>query len=396
MNANLVEPTARENMAGTKRFWNRINPAYLTTQTTADTYVITPSVPVTGYGLNERWSTRFNIANAGTSPTVLVSSLPPLNIKKYISGALTAPVAGDIQGGVAQDWYYDGLGNAILINPTPILVQNFTSIASTSNGGLAYSSSTGAIVTRIDPSTLTTKASFTSSDSFLAQAAGSTFATAGLISALRTTLALPALKSPTVLTTSGTFVAAFTGVHKITATGGGGGGGGSANVSQGTGGGGAAATGIGWQSLTAGQSYTVTIGGPGAGGASGGADGGTGGTTTFAGTSTITATGGAGGKGTTASSASGGAGGSASNADINLAGPTGQGGGLTTISGGGSGGNGGGTVWGSGGTGNTFAVGGAGSNGLVYGAGGGGAQAGGAGAAGGNGAGGVVVVEVVS
>ena len=178
MNANLVEPTARAQMGGTKRFWNRVNAVYPSTQSTADSYVITPSVPVTGYGLYERWATRFNIANASTSPTMLVSSLPALNIKKYVAGVLTAPASGDIQGGVAQTWYYDGLGNAILENPVPVVVQNFTSIASTSNGGINYSAATGAIVTRVDPSLLTTFATPTSSDSILGQRAGAIFASA--------------------------------------------------------------------------------------------------------------------------------------------------------------------------------------------------------------------------
>ena len=195
MNANLVEPTARAQMGGIKRFWNRVNPTYPTTQSTADSYVITPSVPVTGYGLYERWATRFNIANAGTSPSVVVSSLPALNIKKYVAGTLTAPASGDIQGGVAQTWYYDGLGNAILENPVPVVVQNFTSIASTSNGGINYSAATGAIVTRVDPSLLTTFATPTSSDSILGQRAGAIFASAFPLPSLITNY--PAKATPT-------------------------------------------------------------------------------------------------------------------------------------------------------------------------------------------------------
>lgn len=123
---NAVEGAARMHMGAMKRTWNRLNPVYTTTQTTSDAYVLTPSQAVTGYGLYERWRARFNIANASTSPTIVVSALGPLNFVKYSGGSKVALAGGDIQ---AQDheFWYDGAGNALLINPAvPVLFSKFT------------------------------------------------------------------------------------------------------------------------------------------------------------------------------------------------------------------------------------------------------------------------------
>lgn len=104
---NKVEPTARMMMGAIKRSWNRENPVYLTTQSTADSYVITPSDASPGYNLYEVISARFNIANASTSPTLLFSGLPPQPIRKMSASSVTVLVAGDIR---AKDHsaYWDG------------------------------------------------------------------------------------------------------------------------------------------------------------------------------------------------------------------------------------------------------------------------------------------------
>jgi len=104
---NQVEPSARMNMAGVKRFWTRSNPVYPTTQSTADSYVVTPTQAITGYGLYEKWKLRVNIANASTSPTMLISSLPPQPIKKMVASSVSVLAAGDIRA-KAHQFYWDG------------------------------------------------------------------------------------------------------------------------------------------------------------------------------------------------------------------------------------------------------------------------------------------------
>lgn len=116
-------------------------------------------------------------------------------------------------------------------------------------------------------------------------------------------------------TSSGSFTPTVTGIYKITLQGAGGGGGGAwthANHNGGGGGGGRGAHGTFYESLTAGQSYSFTIGAGGTGGTGGngnnstGGPGGTGGNSSIIiGTNTYTANGGTGGGG---HSATGGAG----------------------------------------------------------------------------------------
>lgn len=116
MNANGVEPSARMNMAAVKRFWNRINPTYAAVLATTDSYTVSPSQAITGYGLNERWDIRFPTANTSTSPNILISSLPPQPIRKYSSsGTIVNLGSGDLQ---SKDHllYWDGT-EFVLTNP---------------------------------------------------------------------------------------------------------------------------------------------------------------------------------------------------------------------------------------------------------------------------------------
>lgn len=177
MNANGVEPSARMNMGAVKRFWNRVNPTYLAALATTDSYTISPTQAITGYGLYETWNVRFPSPNTSTSPNILISSLPAQPIRKYSASSVTALAAGDIQGTQAQQIYWDGT-EFILSTPA-------SSIADATNGGLNFSAATGNVTAKIQPSDLATKASPTSSDSLvISDGAASSQAKSALISAM--------------------------------------------------------------------------------------------------------------------------------------------------------------------------------------------------------------------
>lgn len=135
MNANGVEPTARAGMGGVKRFWNRVNPTYLAALATTDSFTVTPTQAITGYGLAELWNVRFPSANTSTSPNVLISALPAQQIRKFsTSGTIVNLAAGDIQ---AKDhaFYWDGT-QVILTNPV-VVAPNAGTVTSIATGGLA-------------------------------------------------------------------------------------------------------------------------------------------------------------------------------------------------------------------------------------------------------------------
>lgn len=182
---NAVEPTARMNMGALKRFWNRVNPVYMASLSTADSYTFTPTLAITGYGLYERWSLRMPQANASTSPTLLGSALPPQPVKKYVGSSVTVLAAGDIRA-KDHEFYWDGL-QFILMNPfvAPATGTVVTDIAATTNGGLVFSASFNSVKAGIQPSILPVKSPLTSSDSILiGDAAQSNVPKTGLISAL--------------------------------------------------------------------------------------------------------------------------------------------------------------------------------------------------------------------
>lgn len=136
---NAVEPTAQAMMGAVKRFWNRVNPAYQASLSTTDSFVITPTQPITGYGLYERWRARFPSANITTSPTIVISSLPAQPIKKYNgSGGVVNVTTGDIQ---AQDHgiWWDG-SEMILENPASIAAASQIANGATLQGTLQGSS----------------------------------------------------------------------------------------------------------------------------------------------------------------------------------------------------------------------------------------------------------------
>lgn len=112
---NQVEPTARAGMGAQKRWYNRLNPVYGATQSTADAYVWTPTQAITGYNLYEVLRLRMGIANGSTSPTLTGSSLPPQNIAKMVASSVTALAAGDIRA-KDHEFYWDGT-RYILVDP---------------------------------------------------------------------------------------------------------------------------------------------------------------------------------------------------------------------------------------------------------------------------------------
>lgn len=182
---NAVEPSARMNMGAVKRSWNRINPTYAASTSTADSYTVAPTQAITGYGLYERLNIRMPQANASTSPTLLASALPPQPIMKYVASSVTVLAPGDIRA-KDHEFYWNGL-QFILMNPfiaaAPATV--VTDIGATTNGGLVFSGSINSVKVGLQPSILPNKATLTSSDSVvIGDAAQSNVPKTGLISAL--------------------------------------------------------------------------------------------------------------------------------------------------------------------------------------------------------------------
>jgi hypothetical protein len=246
-----------------------------------------------------------------------------------------------------------------------------SSIADDTNGGLNFSAATGAVVAKLQPSDLATKASPTTSDLLMiADAAASNVAKTSTIAQVLA-LATASIGSVAIqaFTGNGTYTPTA-GMKYCVAflTGGGGGGNSVSATTPGAGGGGAGATGIAvFNAATIGASQAVTIG--------------AGGTVTNAGGNSslgalLTANGGS--AGGASASLSGGAGGAGSNtttgATLSIAGGYGDAGGSGDGGGGayGSGGSGGASFWGSGGAGGRQAAT-AGIAGVTYGSGGGGA-----------------------
>lgn len=112
-----VEPTARANMGALKRFWNRVNPTYAASVNTTDTFAVTPTQAITGYGLYEIWSLRIAGTNTSTSPTLNISALGPTVLKKYNgAGSKVNLTKGDIRNNQPHRFFYDG-SNFILVDP---------------------------------------------------------------------------------------------------------------------------------------------------------------------------------------------------------------------------------------------------------------------------------------
>jgi hypothetical protein len=109
-----VNDCARMMMGAVKRFWGRINGAYVTTGT-ANAYVLTPTLGPAAYVAGERYSFRASFANTGPA-TLDIAGLGPKAIKKYGGTGLAALAAGDIQSGQSVTVEYDGT-DMVLVTP---------------------------------------------------------------------------------------------------------------------------------------------------------------------------------------------------------------------------------------------------------------------------------------
>lgn len=124
MQPNQVEPTARAEMGGMKRAWNRMNPIYSTTGS-AGAYVLTPSNTSfpTLYAQGERYCVKANFTSVG-GDTLNVNSLGALPIYKFGNAGAVAVGAGDIQSGAMIDLAYDaalnGGGGGFQLTTTPV------------------------------------------------------------------------------------------------------------------------------------------------------------------------------------------------------------------------------------------------------------------------------------
>jgi len=114
---NAVEPTARADKGALKRWYNRANPTYGATQSTADSYLVTPTQSMDGYRLHEIVNIRMGIANASTSPTLAFSSLGPQPVRKIVGSTPTVLQRGDIRAR-AHQFHWDGT-RWILRDPGP-------------------------------------------------------------------------------------------------------------------------------------------------------------------------------------------------------------------------------------------------------------------------------------
>jgi hypothetical protein len=127
---------------------------------------------------------RFGNANATTTPTLAINGLTAKTIVKEGSAAL---LAGDIPAGHEAILQYNGT-NWVICNPKGG-VGTVTSVSNATNGGLNVATGTSTPALSLKPSDLLTKATPTTSDSFmLMDAAASNAAKTALLSALRTTL----------------------------------------------------------------------------------------------------------------------------------------------------------------------------------------------------------------
>jgi hypothetical protein len=122
-----VEPGNRAIMGAVKRFWNRTN----TTQTTAGTstaYTLTYGVAPAAYVNGEQYSFVVNQA-CGASPTLNINALGAVALRKFVNGAFTALVAGDLQANQVVHLHYNGTAGTFDIMDVSggSLVQNLSS-----------------------------------------------------------------------------------------------------------------------------------------------------------------------------------------------------------------------------------------------------------------------------
>jgi microcystin-dependent protein len=96
MNPSDVNNSARENMAGTKRFWNRANSTHTTDAGGTNTaYTLTYDVAESAYYAGEEFSFVVD-KTCGAAPTLNINSLGSQNLRKFSGGAYVTLAAGDL------------------------------------------------------------------------------------------------------------------------------------------------------------------------------------------------------------------------------------------------------------------------------------------------------------
>jgi hypothetical protein len=96
MNPSDVNNAARENMAGTKRFWNRANSVKTTDAGgTSTAYTLTYDVAEAAYYTGQEFSFVVD-KTCGATPSLNINGLGAQNLRKFSGGAYVTLAAGDI------------------------------------------------------------------------------------------------------------------------------------------------------------------------------------------------------------------------------------------------------------------------------------------------------------
>lgn len=125
---------------------------------TADAITLTPSPPITAYLLGRSYRFKATATNATTTPTGIVSGVASARTIQKLGSVLAA---GDMTNGRYYELFDDGTHFQLTPLGTGLssAASGVSSIADATNGGLAFSGSTGAVTANIAPGDLTSKGS---------------------------------------------------------------------------------------------------------------------------------------------------------------------------------------------------------------------------------------------
>lgn len=126
-----IELIGRMMMGAIKRFWNKINPAYLTGGT-GDNYVVTPEAETIFINLYEIVRVRIDRTNTTATPTLKFGRTNARTIVKIGTTGTSPLVAGDLLAGRDHSFWYDGT-NYILSNPATVDASVVTGVLKTAN-----------------------------------------------------------------------------------------------------------------------------------------------------------------------------------------------------------------------------------------------------------------------